>query len=126
MSRRKPIVARYIFTQLGVAPGRVIYEERARDTWENFVYSRPLAKPKPGEEVWLLAHVRLSHSAARHGDRGAKWAGRCSLGRRTLSGRRHTRISRVPRSLSENLGHLDLAAHEWAGLIAYRLAGRAR
>jgi uncharacterized SAM-binding protein YcdF (DUF218 family) len=115
------IVARYIFTQLGVAPGRVIYEERARDTWENFVYSRPLAKPKPGE-VWLLVtsayHMPRAMAIAREvGWTMQPWPSDYLTAP-------HTNFEGG--SLSENLGHLDLAAHEWAGLIAYRLAGRAR
>jgi uncharacterized SAM-binding protein YcdF (DUF218 family) len=45
-------VARAILQQMGVPPSRIILESRARNTWENFVYSKELAKPRPGE-TWL-------------------------------------------------------------------------
>lgn len=42
------------FTEaLGIAPGRVEYEERSRNTWENAVFTKELVQPKPGER-WLL------------------------------------------------------------------------
>jgi uncharacterized SAM-binding protein YcdF (DUF218 family) len=114
-------VARYIFHQLGLAPGRVIYEERARDTWENFIYSRPLAKPKPGE-VWLLV------TSAYHMPRAMAIAHEVGWTMQPWpSDYLTTPVAEFENgSLSGNLGHLDLAAHEWIGLIAYRLAGRAR
>ena len=38
---------------LGVAPGRVVAEDKSRNTVENARFSRELAQPKPGER-WLL------------------------------------------------------------------------
>lgn len=38
---------------LGVARSRMILEDRSRDTYENALFSRRLADPKPGE-TWLL------------------------------------------------------------------------
>ena len=114
-------VARYIFSQLGIPPGRVTYEERARDTWENFIYSRPLAKPKPGE-VWLLVTSAYHMPHAMAIARALGWTMQPWPSDYLTTP--HADFENG--SLSENLGHLDLAAHEWAGLIAYRLAGRAR
>ena len=37
----------------GLAPGRVIYERDSRNTYENAVYAKALASPKPGQH-WLL------------------------------------------------------------------------
>ena len=47
------VTARYIFTELGLAPGRFTLEPRARNTYENILFSQELMKPKPGQ-VWLL------------------------------------------------------------------------
>ena len=113
-------VARAIFGQLGLPANRVLYENRARDTWENFVYSRALAKPKPGE-TWLLV------TSAYHLPRAMAVARRLGWTMQPWPSDYET----VPKpgwlgaNFAANLGRLDLAAHEWVGLIAYRVAGRA-
>jgi uncharacterized SAM-binding protein YcdF (DUF218 family) len=38
---------------MGIAPGRIIYERRSLNTYENAVFTKELVKPKPGER-WLL------------------------------------------------------------------------
>ncbi len=46
--------ARAIFADLGLVDGeRLVLETKARDTWENAVFTRALVVPKP-EERWLL------------------------------------------------------------------------
>lgn len=50
--KEAPLVAP-LLRRLGVDPGRVIFEDQSRNTVENAVFSRRLAKPKPGE-TWLL------------------------------------------------------------------------
>ena len=46
--------ARAMFADLGLADGdRLLLETKARDTWENAVFTKALAQPKPGER-WLL------------------------------------------------------------------------
>lgn len=42
-----------LFRQLGIAPGRIIYEDQSRNTYENAIFSKTIAKPKDGE-TWLL------------------------------------------------------------------------
>lgn len=44
---------RDMLVSLGVAPERLLIEDRSRDTWENAVFSKALIQPKPGER-WLL------------------------------------------------------------------------
>ena len=45
--------ARALFARAGVAPERISYESASRNTYENAVLSRALARPQPGER-WLL------------------------------------------------------------------------
>ena len=42
-----------MFERLGLEEGRVIYEDRSRNTTENAEFSRDIARPRP-EETWLL------------------------------------------------------------------------
>ena len=42
-----------ILAQLGVSPERVLIEDQARNTYENSVFSKEIAKPEKGES-WLL------------------------------------------------------------------------
>ncbi len=46
-------LTRDLLIALGVAPERILVEDRSRNTIENAIYSRDMAQPKPGE-VWLL------------------------------------------------------------------------
>ena len=114
-------VAKAIFDQLGLAPGRVLYEGRARDTWENFIFSRDLVKPRPGE-TWLLVtsayHMPRAMAVARRvGWKVQAWPSDYLT---------PVRSGWYGEDFDVNLSRLDLAAHEWVGLLAYRLDGRAR
>jgi uncharacterized SAM-binding protein YcdF (DUF218 family) len=114
-------VARDILIALGVAPQRIEMEERSRDTCENAVESLLAAKPAAGEQ-WLLV------TSASHMPRAVacfravgfsvipypvdyRTRGAASLGAPTIS-------------IAEGLRATDLAAHEWLGLLGYRLSGR--
>lgn len=46
-------VMRAVFRQIGFDSGRVLFETESRNSWENALHSRDLAKPAPGE-VWVL------------------------------------------------------------------------
>jgi len=46
-------IARQVLGQMGMDVSRVLFEDRARDTYENALFSRALANPGPGE-TWLL------------------------------------------------------------------------
>ena len=111
--------AKHILRQIGLPPGRLLLEDKSRNTWENFVFSKKLAKPKPGE-VWVLCtsayHMPRAMGVARRvGWKVIPWA----TDYRTYG---HSRYS--PLSLIENLERSDIAVHEWIGLLVYRLKGR--
>ena len=111
-------VARYVFAQLGLPARNVLYESQARDTWENLIFARALAKPKPGE-VWLLV------TSAYHMPRAMAVARRVGWVMLPWPSDYVTLPGGGAESFGVNLAHLDLAAHEWVGLVAYRLTGRA-
>jgi len=113
-------VAKAIFDQLGLKPGRVIYEGRARDTWENFIFSRDLVKPQPGE-TWLVV------TSAYHMPRAMAVARRLGWKVQAWPSDYLTAVKSgwFGEDFDVNLDRLDLAAHEWVGLLVYRLSGRA-
>ena len=90
--------------------GRLVIEPRARNTFENAVYSRDLIKPGAGQR-WLLVtsavHMPRAYSAF------------CAAGFRTEP----WPVDDLPAAASAAAGQVQ---HEILGLIAYRLMGRIR
>ena len=110
---------RFIGT-LGLAPDRITFEDRSRTTYENAVLTRALVDPKPGER-WLLVtsawHIPRAIGCFRQAGFPViaypvdyRTRGRGDLARPFAFG-------------SEGLRRADTAAKEWAGLIAYWVAG---
>lgn len=117
---READMAKQFFSELGLAPERVLFERRSRNTFENAVYSKELAQPAAGEK-WLLI------TSAQHMPRSVGVFRRVGwpvipfpVDYRTSA--RHKLVSWP--NLSGSLSGLDQAVHEWLGLIAYRLMGR--
>jgi uncharacterized SAM-binding protein YcdF (DUF218 family) len=113
-------LAKTLFTAMGMT-GPILFDSRSRTTWDNLVYAREIAQPKP-DETWLLVaagyHLPRAAAVARQLDWPmVPWA---SDYLSTASG------IQSGASLPANLAHLDLAAHEALGLLAYRLQGEAR
>jgi uncharacterized SAM-binding protein YcdF (DUF218 family) len=112
--------ARQLFSELGLDPNRIAFEENSRNTYENAVESKGLVQPSK-ESCWLLI------TSARHEPRAIGTFRR--VGWRLLAwpvayrSGRSLRAWMMP-SMSERLENLDAAAHEWVGLLAYRLLDR--
>ena len=113
--------ARALWLSLGVAPQRIELEAASRNTHENAVLSREIARPRPGE-AWLLV------TSAFHMPRAVgifRQAGfpvvPYPVDYRTFG---TARDWRPQRQVAEGLLLADLAAREWLGLLAYRLSGR--
>jgi uncharacterized SAM-binding protein YcdF (DUF218 family) len=114
-------IAGDVLVGLGGPRERIELEERSRNTCENAAESVLVAKPRPGE-TWLLV------TSASHMPRAVA----CfrAAGFAIVPYPVDYRVREVGRfggprvSMARGLEALDLAAHEWAGLVAYRLLGR--
>ena len=111
--------ARMLFEQLGLARP-VTYENRSRTTWENAVFLRAQLAPRPGQ-IWVLI-TSASHMPRAVGIfRSLGWPVLpWPVGYKTGASAAIEYQEAMPR----RLGELDLAAHEWLGLLANRLMGR--
>jgi uncharacterized SAM-binding protein YcdF (DUF218 family) len=118
---RETEVARRWYAEAGLPQGRLELEDRSRTTWENAVYTRDLVRPRP-DQRWLLvtsaAHMPRAVAAFRAvGWEVIPWPVDYDTGED---------IDIYLPVFSENLETIDLAFHEWTGLLFYRLTGRTR
>jgi uncharacterized SAM-binding protein YcdF (DUF218 family) len=115
--------ANYLYPLLdsfGVPRERVMLEDRARNTYENAVFTKQLMQPKPGER-WLLV------TSAAHMPRAIGCFRRAGFAVEAYPVDWNTRpgVTLWPGShIAHGLQILDFAAHEWTGLLAYWLRGR--
>jgi uncharacterized SAM-binding protein YcdF (DUF218 family) len=110
----------YILAQVGLAPARLILEPRARNTYENILFTKALVKPRPGE-VWLLVtsaiHMPRAMAIARKLDWPMlPWAS--DYVTRPQGGS-------IDFDIAGNLSAVDYAVHEEIGLLVYRLTAKA-
>ncbi|MGH6847610.1 MAG: YdcF family protein [Methylocella sp.] len=119
--RGEAISARKLWLSLGVPEERMTFEANSRNTWENAEFTRDLVKPKPGE-TWLLV------TSAWHMPRSAGIFRRLGfivipypVSYQTFGDERDFL---QPASTIDKVLMLDYAVREWAGLLAYRLAGK--
>jgi uncharacterized SAM-binding protein YcdF (DUF218 family) len=110
-----------LLESLGVARGRIMLEERSRNTVENAVYSKAIVKPKP-EERWLLV------TSAYHMPRAIGVFRKAGFPVEPYPVDWRTRgveDALYPfAAMSEGLRRTDTAMHEWLGLAVYWLTGR--
>jgi uncharacterized SAM-binding protein YcdF (DUF218 family) len=106
----------------GIAPERIILEERSRSTHENAVYAKELIRPGPGE-TWILITSAYHMPRAVASFEAVDW--------RLIPYPVDYRID--PKTglganfnLVDGLGTATLAGKEWAGLVGYRLMGWTR
>jgi len=110
-----------IFRDLGISADRFVPESASRNTWENAVYTKALVQPQPGQ-LWLLMtsahHMPRAMGAFRKvGFAVEPWP----VDYRTADKYDWYRTFEAP---SEGLRRLDLAVHEWIGLVTYWIMGR--
>lgn len=118
-----PIEAKWaqaLFMALGLEGDRLTYEDAARNTYENALYSKRLVRPTAGDR-WLLitsaSHMPRAVGVFRRiGWNVTPWPVAYKSG--------HSLRAWMAPTMSEKLTFLDLAAHEWLGLLAYRLMDR--
>lgn len=113
-------VAWRVFLAMGVDPVRVIYENLARNTAESAVYLHRFIDPRPGE-VWLLVTSAFHMPRSVAVFRAAGWDLVPYPSDFRLTGEGG---SLLKTGLEGNLRVLNVALHEYAGLLAYRILGR--
>jgi uncharacterized SAM-binding protein YcdF (DUF218 family) len=113
--------SRMLLDQLGVQPGRVLVDDRSRTTWENAVNALALAHPHAGE-IWLLVTSASHMPRAIGAFHGAGWPPMLAWPVAYRTTRRGWPAPLQP--VGARLDAVDLAAHEWAVLVTYRLEGR--
>lgn len=103
---------------LGLDTSRVMTEAKSRTTWENAMEVNRLVRPKPGE-TWILLTSAMHMPRSVGVFRAAGWTVLpWPVGYHT----RNDLDVWLP-ALSNAFPALDLAAHEWTGLLAYWLQG---
>jgi uncharacterized SAM-binding protein YcdF (DUF218 family) len=117
-------ITRALLARQGFDVSRVVFELEARDTYENALFSKKLADPRP-EEQWLLV------TSARHIPRsvGVFRAVDWSVIPYPVDYRTTGRIqldSHPSAGTGSRLADLDFAIREWIGLIAYYVMGRTK
>jgi uncharacterized SAM-binding protein YcdF (DUF218 family) len=113
-------VALVLFERMGLAPGRVVAEDKSRNTAENALFTKRLAAPKPGER-WLLVTSAYHMPRAMGVFRQIGFAVEAyPVDWRTRGAKDFTRP--FP-TVGDGLRRTDTALREWVGLIVYRLTG---
>lgn len=105
---------------VGLDAGDILYEDRSRNTFENVIFTRELVQPKPGER-WLLV------TSAMHMPRsiGIFRKANFPVIAYPVDYRTNGKFSFIlPRFAVKAIGVVEFAAHEWMGLVAYRLTGK--
>src|SRR5580704_6959383 len=109
------------FEALGIPHDRIFAEEQSRNTVENAVFSRLIANPQPGER-WLLV------TSAYHMPRAVGTFRAAGFPIQPYPVDYQTRgpgdAVRPFGVVNKGFGLTDIAAHEWLGLLVYRLTGR--
>jgi uncharacterized SAM-binding protein YcdF (DUF218 family) len=105
----------------GVAPERLILENKSRNTYENAVFTRDLVKPAPSERWYLVTSAfHMPRSIGLFRKAGFDVIG-YPVDYRT---RGPEDVARFFERVPQGLMRLDLGANEWLGLLAYRMLGR--
>lgn len=115
------VAAPKLFAAMGISADRLILEGRSRNTYQNAVFSKALAKPKPGD-VWVLVtsafHMPRSVGIFRKvGFPVIPWPSDYRTSGDEQFGFSHD-------DPQTSVGTLSLAVHEWIGLLGYRMTGR--
>jgi uncharacterized SAM-binding protein YcdF (DUF218 family) len=106
---------------IGIAPERIVIENRSRDTYENAVFTKKLLAPGP-QDRWLLItsgyHMPRAVGAFRQAGFNII---PFTVDYRT---RDASDLLRPFGNIAAGLQRADLAVKEWIGLVAYRITGR--
>lgn len=117
------IAARF-FREQGIDDRRVLLEERSRNTHDNAVFSAELVQPREGEQ-WILVTSAYHMPRAVGVFRQVGWEVLPFPSDYRTASRSERPSAFIYQGLMYHGTELArIAAHEWIGLLAYRLTGR--
>ena len=115
-------VAKKFFEEMGIKKNRVIYESKSRNTYENIIFSKKIAKPK-SDETWILITSAFHMPRSLNIAKKQKWNFiPYSVDYQTSGDQTNFKITIF--KILENINFFDLASHEWVGLISYYILKR--
>ncbi|MDO9197666.1 YdcF family protein [Rhodoferax sp.] len=112
--------AKIFFDSMGVPPQRILYESASHTTYENAVFSAKLPGVNPAQP-WLLLTSASHMPRAMATFRKAGW----NVTPYPVDFRTGTQTPWTEYSLADGAKRWHMVLHELAGLLTYRLAGRA-
>lgn len=115
-----PSVAVDFFVSLGIAPGRITWEDQSRNTTENARFSYEVAAPA-SSETWILVTSAFHMGRALASFESAGWD---QVVPHPADYRTGSFTDGIGWNLSGNLEILNIATKEWVGRLAYLLTGR--
>lgn len=121
-SKSEAEIAGWFFENTGIASDRMIFEDKARNTYENAIFAKKLASPTKGE-IWLLITSAFHMPRSLGIFRKAGWheIKPWPVDYRTRGMKDKSRISASTR---KHFNNTDIAVREYVGLLAYWLTGR--
>lgn len=119
---READYAAAIFESLGIDKARLSLERASRNTYENAVFSKALAGPKPGEH-WLLVTSAFHMPRSIGLFRKAGFAVEAYPVDWRVGTNVRDMLLFTP-MVNEGLSRTDAGMREWTGLLAYWMSGR--
>ena len=113
-------IAKQFFVQIGLDTDKIIFENKSRNTYENVLYSKNIAKPKKNEKWIVITSAFHMNRAIFIGEKN-DW----TLIPYAVDFTHPKKFKFKPNlSLLNNLNQMQRGSHEWIGLMAYYLMGR--
>lgn len=113
-------VMRRLLADIGFDQSRMVYEDRARNTYENAAFTKALIHPSPGER-WILITSAVNMPRAVGCFRQVGWD---PIPYPTDYKGELATFLRTGTPISAYLDEISLAVHEWIGLAVYHMLGR--
>ena len=113
-------VAKLFYKKMGVDINKIFFEDKSRNTHENIIYSKKIAKPKKNEN-WLLITSAFHMKRALLIAEKNNW----KLIPYAVDFKNIKDFKLTPNlNLLSNLNSFQSGLHEWLGLASYYLMGR--
>lgn len=112
--------AKQLFNNIGIQEGRILFEDKARNTYENALLSQAIANPKKGEN-WIVI------STAWHLPRAVGIFCKQQWPVIPYPADFHTHpdyLFSPTLNLGDHINQLNFGIREWIGLVAYYLTGK--